>query len=236
MSYDSAQTIFSPQGELLQVDYATQAAKLGQPTIGILCNDCVLYGISKPSINKLQIPNTVSKIHRIDANCTTAYTGLNADGRVVMNRARVEAQSFKLNYDDDPSIEYMAKYIASIFQKMTQTGGTRPFGIGVLISGMSAKDGRPKLFQVLPGGMVTEYKANCIGKGSEAVVEKLKQKYKDDMTREEGMQLMMRCLYELVDNPKQNGEIGIVDANGLSWVSEENRARLADLIEEENNK
>merc|ERR1711972_262413 len=135
-----------------------------------------------------------------------------------MNQARVEAQSYKLNYDDDPSIEYMAKYIASIFQKMTQTGGTRPFGVGMFISGMSKQDGKPKLFQVLPAGMVTGYKANCIGKGSESVVEKLKAKYKDNMTNEEGKKLMMRCLFEVIDNPKLNGEIAVIDNNGVTYV------------------
>jgi len=236
MSYDSALTIFSPNGELLQVDYAAQAVKLGQATIGILCDDCVLFGVAKPSLNKLQISHTVSKIHKIDKNCTTAFTGLGPDGRVIMNQIRREAAVFKINYDDDPSIEYMAKYIASIFQKMTQTGGTRPFGVGMFISGISKQDDKPKLFQVLPAGMVTEYKANCIGKGSEAVVEKLKAKYKDNMTRDEGKKLMMRCLFEVIDNPKLNGEIAVIDGNGVNYVTEEDRTRLAEEIEKEDAK
>lgn len=32
-----------------------------------------------------------------------AYSGLTADGRILANKARIEAQSYRLNYDDDPS-------------------------------------------------------------------------------------------------------------------------------------
>ena len=226
MSYDSALTIFSPSGELLQVDYAFQAVKLGEATIGILCEDQVLIGVVKHTQNKLELPNSMSKIQKIDKNCTTAFTGLAPDGRVLMNMARREAQVYRMTYDDPPSIEYMAKYIASIFQKMTQTGGTRPFGVGMFISGISGKDNKPKLFQVLPGGMVTEYKANCIGKNSDSVVEKLKSKYTDGMSLAEGKRLMMRCLYSVIDNPKDNSEIAIIDKDGVSFVSKDERGEL----------
>jgi 20S proteasome subunit alpha 4 len=49
-----------------------------------------------------------------------AFSGLNSDGRILIDKARVEAQSYKLNYDMDPSIEYMSRYVSGYVQKYTQ--------------------------------------------------------------------------------------------------------------------
>lgn len=233
--YDSALTIFSPNGELLQVDYAAAAVKMGMCTIAIKCADCVLYGVVKSQGNKLQISKTVQKIHQIDNNICTAFSGLNADARVLMNQVRIEAQSYRLNYEDDPSIEYMARYVSKILQKYTQKGGSRPFGLSMYISGMTL-DGQPKLFQLTPSGSIASWKANAIGKGSEGVNELLKKNYDDNMTRENGLALMARCLFEVIDNPTANSEIAIIDRNGTKYLSDDDRKLLCTKVEEENKK
>lgn len=101
-----------------------------------------------------------------------AYSGLTADGRILANKGRVEAQSFRLRYDDDPSVEYIAKYLAETKQKFTQKGGVRPFGISALIAGIDPT-GKPRLYYTDPSGSFSEWKANSCGRNSKQVSEYL---------------------------------------------------------------
>ena len=51
----------------------------------------------------------------------------------------------------------------------------RPLGAGLLLA---TKFGRPKLFEVEPGGMITEYVASVIGNGGESAKTQLAKAYK----------------------------------------------------------
>jgi 20S proteasome subunit alpha 4 len=74
--------------------------------------------------------------------CT--FSGLQADARVLIDKARLECQSFRFNMEDEPTIEYITKSVAEIKQKYTQKGGMRPFGISCFFAGIM--DGKPKLY------------------------------------------------------------------------------------------
>lgn len=43
-------------------------------------------------------------------------TGLTADGRILIDKARVECQSHRLTVEDPVSIEYITKHVAGIQQ------------------------------------------------------------------------------------------------------------------------
>lgn len=130
----------------------------GTCAVGVKGKDVVVLGCEKRSALKLQDTRiTPSKIAVLDNHAVLAFAGLNADARILIDKARLEAQSHRLTVEDPVSIEYITKYIASVQQKYTQSGGVRPFGISTLVVGFDPNDQTPRLYQTEPSGIYSAW-------------------------------------------------------------------------------
>lgn len=145
MGYDRAITVFSPDGRLFQVEYAREAVKRGTTAVGVKATDGVALLVDKRVTSKLLEAESIEKIFQIDNHIGAATSGLVADARALIDRARVEAQINMVTYDEPIGVEVLSKKICDFKQSYTQYGGVRPFGTALLIAGVD--DSRARLFE-----------------------------------------------------------------------------------------
>lgn len=127
----------------------------------------------------------------------------------------MECQSFRYNYDDIPTLEYIARYIAEVQQSYTQKGGVRPFGISTFIVGF--ENNEPRLYQTEPSGAYALWKANAIGRNSKNLREYLEKNYKEDMDEKQSIRLAIETLLEVVESSK-NIEISVTYPDNKSHM------------------
>jgi proteasome alpha subunit len=198
MGYDRAITMFSPDGRLLQVEYAKKTVKLGNTAIGMVCKDGVLLVADKRIVDKLVVPEAIEKIFQIDDHVIATASGIISDARVLVERAQLKAQQNKVTYDTPIDIISIVKDICNLKQLCTQSGGLRPFGVSLLIAGIDGDE--PILFETDPTGIYNQYWATAIGEGDTEIEEILHKNYKQDITVDEGLKMCVTALKKVLDN------------------------------------
>jgi len=217
MSYDRAITVFSPDGHLLQVEYSMEAVRRGSTVVGVQGKECVILAVEKRATAKLQDSRTIRKIVSLDDRTHLAFAGLTADARVLINKVRVEAQSYRLTMEDAPNVDYLARYLAKVQQQYTQQGGVRPFGIATLLTGVnSSNPTQPLLYQTDPAGTHSRWKAQVVGgRNAKSLREFLEKQYQPEMTEEACIRLAVQALLEVVDSGAKTMEICVVRSKGV---------------------
>ena len=194
MAYDRASTIFSPDGRLFQVEYAREAVKRGTTTIGLKFKDGVVLIIDKRISSHLVEPGSIEKIFQIDDYIGCATSGLVADARALVDRARIDAQVNKITYGEKIPVKTLVKGICDFKQIYTQYGGVRPFGVVLLIAGVD--ETRPCLFATDPSGAFMEYKAGSEGAGCSEAVTYFEKNYRENMTLEEAIDMGIKAIHK----------------------------------------
>merc|ERR1711982_23389 len=87
--YDRGVNTFSPEGRLFQVEYAIEAIKLGFTAIGIQTEEGVVLAVEKRITSSLMEPSSIEKVVEIDNHLACAFSGLTADSKMLIERARV---------------------------------------------------------------------------------------------------------------------------------------------------
>jgi len=207
MGYDRAITMFSPDGRLLQVEYAKKTVRQGSTAIGMVCSDGVLLVTDKRIVDSLVVPEAVEKIWQIDDHIGSTASGILSDARVLIERAQLKAQQHRVTFDSEIDILSVVKDMCDLKQMCTQSGGLRPFGVSVLVAGVDATG--PKLFETDPTGIFFRYKASVIGEGETEIEDILHKEYKDNINLNDGLKLCLRALAKLLD---KNFDVDRIDA------------------------
>lgn len=196
MGYDRAATMFSPDGHLLQVEYAEKIVKIGSASIGVVCKDGVVIVADKRIRDKLVAPESTHKIFEIDSHIMATSAGILADARVLVDQAQVLSQQNRITYGSPIEPISVMRMIADRKQMFTQYGGARPYGVSVMIGGVNK--GKASLYASEVYGNYFSYKANAIGENDEKIKEMLRQDYKEGMSMDEGIKFCLKIFKDIL--------------------------------------
>ncbi|XP_064476133.1 proteasome subunit alpha type-5-like [Ornithodoros turicata] len=212
--YDRGVNTFSPEGRLFQVEYAIEAIKLGSTAIGIQTSEGVVLAVEKRVTSPLMEPTTIEKIVEIDTHIACAVSGLMADSRTMVDRARVEAQNHRFVYNEKMQVESVAQAVSNLaiqFGDSDDDGNamSRPFGVAILFAGNDAKG--PQLYHMDPSGTYVQYDAKAIGSGSEGAQQALQEKYHRSITLEEATKEALVILKQVMEEKLNSTNVEVAN-------------------------
>ena len=211
MGYDRAATMFSPDGHLLQVEYAEKTVKLGSNSVGLVCKDGVVIIADRRIRDKLIAPESATKVFEIDEHVMATAAGITSDARMLVDKSRLLAQQNRVSYGGAVEPITVIQMIADNMQMFTQYGGARPYGVAIMLGGVSK--GKAHLYTSDITGNFSAYRANAIGENDEQIKEELRKDFKDDMTMEEGIKFVMKIFKEILG---KNFEVSRFDVGMIS--------------------
>lgn len=183
--YDRAITVFSPEGRILQVEYATEMVNNSPTALGLVTKEgIVLAGLEK-RLDVLQDREFSQKLFILDDHIGSVVAGFSSDARILVENARSEAQMNRLLYDEAIDMEYLIKKLSNIVQQYTQHAGVRPFGVSMIVGGVDQFAER--LYQLDPSGVYGKYFATVVGVGKDEATAFFREGYRRDMSLVEGI-------------------------------------------------
>ncbi|XP_071490118.1 proteasome subunit alpha type-5-like [Diadema antillarum] len=200
--YDRGVNTFSPEGRLFQVEYAIEAIKLGSTAIGIRTTEGVVLAVEKRVTSPLMEATSIEKIVEIDSHIGCAMSGLIADSRTMIDKARVEAQSHWFTYNEKMSVESVTQAVSNLaLQFGDDEAGvgamSRPFGVALLFAGIDQNG--PVLYHMDPSGTFLQFDAKAIGSGSEGAQSQLQELYHKSMTLKEASKEALVVLKQVME-------------------------------------
>jgi len=212
--YDTDVTVWSPEGRLLQVEYAMESVKQGSACVGLRSNTYVVLGALKRSVSELS--SHQKKILEIDDHIGMGIAGLTADARSLAKYMRNECLNHKYVFGQPIPPASLMSDLADKHQRTTQTYVRRPFGVGLLVAGIDSQRQSPHLYQTCPSGNLYEFYASAIGARSQSARTYLEKHYESfaEATKDElivhALQALVGCVSGDDELTKENGSIAIL--------------------------
>lgn len=181
-NYDQTTPQFTPDGRLLQVEYASSAADLSAPLVVLefvssgTANDDEALSTTYPCTVLITVPkqpfspqNRIAILNKQDDQKSTycvAMSGILADSLALLQAGFKTASEHSLQYRRALDMESFVQVLADECQSRVFAGGLRPYGSTLLLCGYDADNTessfRSLIYQTDPSGGILQHTAQSI--------------------------------------------------------------------------
>jgi 20S proteasome alpha/beta subunit len=190
------ESVFSPDGRILQIEYATLASDRGLPSVGIQCKDGIVIAKKKPSrvqkqYSMLKFSNHFRPLRKISDQIEIAIAGISTDGNLVMKKAK---DLLNVQKDEGKIDVYnLVEELSFFMHHYTIEKGLRVLGAKMIIGGFDPNK-NPQLFLLEPSGTIHETKVVAIGSNSQRIMEEIFEDYHDNILVNDAIGLIMKAI------------------------------------------
>jgi len=200
----------------------------GTTTLGITTKDAVVLGTDhRASAGGLVSHTDTQKLFEIEPHLGMTIAGLVGDAQELVRTIRAEARFYAMKHERPIPIGAVATRMANLLNAKKFS----PYEVALIVGGMDAKG--PHVFSLDEAGGSIPDKWATTGSGSRFVYGVLEDRYRDDLTLSDAIDLGIHGLNAAThrDSGSGNGfDLATIDKNGFQWVPrEETERRLKKL-------
>ena len=165
--------------------------KTGTTTVGITCKDAVILGTDKrATMSYFVASKNAEKLHKIQNHVWMTIAGGVADALYLVDILRAETKIFQLAHDGKPiKINSAGKMLSNILYQNKMF----PFQVGLILGGITEEEG-PVLLNISAYGSILKSPFVSVGSGQGFSYGVLEAKYKDNLTIEEGKEIVTKAI------------------------------------------
>ncbi len=168
-----------------------QTLKTGTTTVGLTCKDAVILGTDKRATMAYFVASkTAEKLHKIQDHLWMTIAGGVADALYLVDILRAETNIFQLAHDGNP---ILVKSAAKLLSNILYQNKMYPFEVGLILGGVTEEEG-PILLDISAYGSILPEKYCAVGSGQNFSYGVLEARYKDNLTIEEGKEIVKKAV------------------------------------------
>lgn len=171
---------------LIDTPKMTEEVMTGTTILAIKVKDAVVIGAdTRTSTGRLVYCNYTNKLTQLSDTIYCLRSGSAADTRIIADYVSLNLKSQQYLYNTKPTVRMAAQYCQDIIYKYPQLLA------GMIIAGY---DTEPHVFNITLGGSCVEGDIALGGSGSLYIYGHCDQAYKSDMSVEEGVDFVQKCV------------------------------------------
>ncbi len=201
-----------------------QLALRGTTTIGVVCKDGVILASDTRVTMGFYIAHKFGKkVYKIDDHLGMTIAGTVADAQRIVDILIANAKLYRINLNRPMPVKSAARLIANLLFSNRYI----PLATQVLIGGIDETG--PRVFNLDPFGSLNEEKSVATGSGSPIAYGVLEDKYREDMTIEGLLPIIVKAVNSAMKRDVASGNnynVTVIDKTGYRELTANQKSQL----------